>query len=103
MLILKPQNLKKEEEIKESPKKKRNTSGAKEENNDEKTKAQIIKRTVGTDESFVKLKKEKKEESVDKENVDFIKPPEEGYENSYIESTDYEISPDIINPIIISS
>ena len=85
----------KEEETKETNEKpkKRKISGTKED--DEKNKPQIIKRTVGTDEPIVKIKKEEKEEFVDEENENFIKEPEEGYENSHIESTDYEISPDI--------
>ena len=104
----------KEEETKESPKK-RKISGTKDE--DLKDKPKIIKRTVGTDNPMVKVKKEKsdkkpkekeekeekKEEKNEEENVEendenddnFIKEPEEGYKNSNIESTEFEISPDI--------
>ena len=85
----------KEEETKESPKK-RKVSGAKD--NDEKNKPQIIKSTVVADDPIVKVKNEEKEEtdqSIDEDNDNFIKPPEEGYENSQIESNDFEISPDI--------
>ena len=85
----------KEEETKESPKK-RKVSGAKD--NDEKNKPQIIESTVGADDPIVKVKNEEKKEndqSIDEDNDNFIKPPEEGYENSQIESNDFEISPDI--------
>ena len=86
-------------------------------------KPHIIKRTVGTDNPFVLVMHEKKKEDAkeekgkegdnksekgnekevekkeEKENHEdddnFLKEPEEGYVNSQVESTDFEISPDI--------
>ena len=105
----------KEEETKNTPKK-RKLSG----NKEEEKKPQIINRTVGTDNPIVKMKKDKnktgeegeeknepltkdnfefnveeRKEPKEEENNKFFEEPKEGFQNSQIETADYEISPNI--------
>ena len=114
------------EEIKEKPKKRKISEASDEPpkkkkiSEDSSKKPNIIKRTIGTDNPIVKVKKEDKREEESKEdekmekekeieivkenekeeennedNDNFFKEPEEGFVNSQVETTDYEISPDI--------